>query len=227
VPDQELRHSSVRKGSAPSVLQLFLRFIAIFLNNDTCQKKKKKLKWPWGSRAVTTCDQHQTRRCTVLGLCSKVFCGGMGNRKISNDLKRAALHLRARGQDSISQITEICDFSRSTFFRVLRCRQLTGDVAKAIVMGHGCPRSLLHTDCCYLLQLARHKPIRKSTGYWGESTGAGEAYLELEQVHETHLELEQLPETTLSPGVPGSRHLYLNSDSESTEKRSLCCVKVS
>jgi hypothetical protein len=46
-----------------------------------------------------------------------------------------------------------------------------------------------------------------------------ETYLELEQVHETYLELEQLPETTLSPGVPGSRHLYLNSDSESTEKR--------
>jgi hypothetical protein len=56
--------------------------------------------------------------------------------------------------------------------------------------------------------------IRKSTSCWGESTGAGEAYLGLEQLPEIYLELEQLPETTLSPGIPGSRHLYLDSDSE-------------
>jgi hypothetical protein len=63
------------------------------------------------------------------------------------------------------------------------------------------------------------RSIRKSTSYCDESTGAGEIYLEQEQLPETYLELEQLPETTLSPGVPGSRRLYLDSDSESTEKR--------
>jgi transposase len=82
----------------------------------------------------------------------------MGNRQISYDLKRAALRLRARGRDSTSQITQICGFSRSTFFRTLQRQRLTGDITRAAAVGRGRPRALLHTDCHYLIQLAHHKP---------------------------------------------------------------------
>jgi transposase len=81
----------------------------------------------------------------------------MVNRRISDDLKRAALRLRARG-DSDLEICRVVDFSLSTLKRTARRHRLTGSVAKAEAIGRGRPRKLMFRDCQYLLALARHKP---------------------------------------------------------------------
>ncbi|KAF8969702.1 hypothetical protein BDZ97DRAFT_1959905 [Flammula alnicola] len=44
----------------------------------------------------------------------------MVNRRISDDLKMAALRLKARGRDSVREILQIVRFSRKTFYRVQR-----------------------------------------------------------------------------------------------------------
>jgi len=79
-------------------------------------------------------------------------------RKISNDLKEAALRLKARGRDSNYEILLITGFSTRTLYRARQRKLLTGSAAPAQPIGHGCPRSLLRCDCDYLLRLARHKP---------------------------------------------------------------------
>jgi hypothetical protein len=84
----------------------------------------------------------------------------MGNCRISDDLKRAALRLVNHGRDSIPDILRIFGFSRSTLFRTIQRQRLTGDVAKAAAIGCRRPHTLLYADCRYLLQLARHKPTR-------------------------------------------------------------------
>jgi transposase len=82
----------------------------------------------------------------------------MVNRRISDDLKMAALRLHARGRDSLREILRIVKFSRKTFNRAQRRYRLTGSVAKAEVIGRGCPQKSLHADVQYLLRLAHHKP---------------------------------------------------------------------
>jgi transposase len=79
-------------------------------------------------------------------------------RKISNDLKEAALRLKARGRDTNYEISQITGFSTRTLYRARRRKLLTGSVAPAHAIGRGRPRSLLRRDCDYLLCLARHKP---------------------------------------------------------------------
>jgi len=79
-------------------------------------------------------------------------------RKISNDLKEAALRLKARGRDSNYEISLITGFSTRTLYRARRRKLLTGSAAPAQPIGRGRPRSLLRRDCDYLLRLARHKP---------------------------------------------------------------------
>jgi transposase len=81
----------------------------------------------------------------------------MGNRKISDDLKEAALRLRQDGQTP-GYIKHITGISRRTLFRTQKRKHDTGSVAKAQAIGRGRPRSLLHSDAAYLLRLARHKP---------------------------------------------------------------------
>jgi transposase len=81
----------------------------------------------------------------------------MGNRKISDDLKEAALRLRQDGQTP-GYIKHITGISRCTLFRTQKQKHDTGSVAKAQAIRHGHPRSLLHSDAAYLLRLARHKP---------------------------------------------------------------------
>jgi len=81
----------------------------------------------------------------------------MGNRRISNDLKEAALRMKAHAY-SDEETLEIAQFSLSTLKRAARRKRLTGSVAKAQVIGRGRPRKLAHPDCQYLLSLARHKP---------------------------------------------------------------------
>ena len=81
----------------------------------------------------------------------------MGNRRISDDLKMAALRLRARG-DSVNDIVDIVKFSRKTFFRIQNQYRRRGTVAKAKVLGAGRPRKARRADVQYLLRLAHHKP---------------------------------------------------------------------
>ncbi|KAJ7280008.1 hypothetical protein C8J57DRAFT_982025, partial [Mycena rebaudengoi] len=82
----------------------------------------------------------------------------MGNRRISDDLKKAALCLEHRGRDSTAEILKIAGFSRSTLYRTRRRKDLTGSVAKARANARGRPRTLVEQDSGYLVQLAKHKP---------------------------------------------------------------------
>lgn len=81
----------------------------------------------------------------------------MGNRRISDDLKEAALRLKAHG-DSDSEITRITGFSQRTLYRIQLRKQQTGSVTKALAIGRGRRHSLAQADANYLLGLARHKP---------------------------------------------------------------------
>ena len=82
----------------------------------------------------------------------------MGNRKISTDLKAAALRLHARG-DSDKEVSRIMGFSISTLSRIRRRYRLSGNIAKAPQPGlFGRPRLLLTADTRYLLSLAHHNP---------------------------------------------------------------------
>ena len=81
----------------------------------------------------------------------------MGNCRISDDLKEAALQLKQDGHtpDYIKAITGI---SKRTLFRTQKQKHNTGSVAKAQAIGRAHPRSLLQSDAAYLLCLACHKP---------------------------------------------------------------------
>jgi transposase len=103
--------------------------------------------------------------CACLTILSRQNCQArivptstMGNRKISDDLKMAALRLRARGQDNDEEISNIVGFSLSTLHRAARRFCLTGDVANHPAIGRGRPRHLLQADCQYLIALAQHNP---------------------------------------------------------------------
>jgi len=82
----------------------------------------------------------------------------MGNRRISNDLKMAALRLRARGHDTITEILDIVRFSRRTFYRVQKRYHHFNTMAKAQAIGRGRPRKAIPGDIRYLIRLAHHKP---------------------------------------------------------------------
>ncbi|KAG2352029.1 hypothetical protein BDR07DRAFT_1440026 [Suillus spraguei] len=82
----------------------------------------------------------------------------MVNRRISDDAKRITLRLKAPLRDSDNKICQLVDFSLSTLHRTLRQKHATGDVTKTLAIGRGHPRKLIHSDCLYLLRLARHKP---------------------------------------------------------------------
>jgi len=82
----------------------------------------------------------------------------MVNRRISDDLKLAALRLKARGRDSVSEILDIVGFSKKTFYRIQGQFRRIGTVAKADAIGRGRPRKILLVDTQYLVRLAHHKP---------------------------------------------------------------------
>ncbi|KAF9030615.1 hypothetical protein BJ165DRAFT_1358753 [Panaeolus papilionaceus] len=64
-------------------------------------------------------------------------------RKISADLKEAALRLKARGHDTDEEICFITGFSTCTLYRACQQKALTGSAAPATPIGRGRPRSLL------------------------------------------------------------------------------------
>ncbi|KAJ7080906.1 hypothetical protein B0H15DRAFT_786782 [Mycena belliarum] len=82
----------------------------------------------------------------------------MPNRRISDDLKEAALRLEDRGRDTTEEVLEIVGFSRSTLYRARKRKILTGWVTKAVAHGRGRPRTLAEQDAEYLVRLAKHKP---------------------------------------------------------------------
>ncbi|KAJ7300436.1 hypothetical protein DFH08DRAFT_919265 [Mycena albidolilacea] len=81
----------------------------------------------------------------------------MGNRKISRDVKIAAINLYEQNILSLKQILDCVDFSRRTLYRVLRLWRTTGDVVRSRKRT-GRPRILHYDDINYLLRLARHHP---------------------------------------------------------------------
>ena len=82
----------------------------------------------------------------------------MGNHRISDDLKEAALCLQDDGH-STAYIKQIAgSISKSMLYCAQKRKHTTGSVVKAQAIGHSRPRSLLKTDADYLLHLAQHKP---------------------------------------------------------------------
>ena len=82
----------------------------------------------------------------------------MPNRKISRDLKLAALRLHQHGTMPLSDILQCLDISRMTFFRVQKIFRETGDVVKPRSAYHGRPRIQNHADIHYLTELIQHRP---------------------------------------------------------------------
>jgi len=82
----------------------------------------------------------------------------MGNRRISPDVKLAAICLYEHQLLPLRQILECVGFSRHTFFRILNLFNETGEVAKPRSLALSRPRVFNHEDLNYLLQLVYHQP---------------------------------------------------------------------
>jgi transposase len=106
-------------------------------------------------------------------------------KKISNDLKEAALRLKARGRDTDHEISLITGFSTRTLYHAYQHKLLTGSVAPAHTISRGCPRSLHRHDCDYLLRLARHRPTLFLDEYAQQLKQHCELSVSLETVHRT------------------------------------------
>lgn len=78
-------------------------------------------------------------------------------RKISRDVKIAAINFYEQGHLSLKDILDCVGFSRSTFFRILHLWRTTGDVVSH-KKSLGRPRLLHVDDIQYLLRLVRHSP---------------------------------------------------------------------
>jgi transposase len=82
----------------------------------------------------------------------------MGFRKISRDLKMAAIQLYIRDLLSLDDIQACCGFSLRTFYRIWRLWQDTGDVVRHSTTLRGRKRLLDQEDVDYLLSLVRDNP---------------------------------------------------------------------
>jgi len=82
----------------------------------------------------------------------------MGNRKISPDLKLAAMKMYDRGLMDLDDILDCVGFKESTFYRVLRLYRETGEVVRPKSNLRGRPRKLDFDDSTYLVTLINHRP---------------------------------------------------------------------
>lgn len=82
----------------------------------------------------------------------------MGNRRISRDLKLAAVKMYETKLLSLYDILDCVGFSRATFFRILKLWHETGDVIKTGHCFRGRRRRLNLDDLHYLLRLIRARP---------------------------------------------------------------------
>jgi transposase len=82
----------------------------------------------------------------------------MGFRKVSRDVKIAAIKLNERGLLELQDILDCCGFSMRTWYRVLKLWRETGDVINPTKSLRGRLRSLDRNDVEYLLRLIRQNP---------------------------------------------------------------------
>jgi len=82
----------------------------------------------------------------------------MGYRKISPDLKLAAMKMYDKGLMDLDDILDCVGFKERTFYRVLRLYRETGEVAMPKSNLRGRPRKLHIDDSTYLLTLVNHRP---------------------------------------------------------------------
>jgi len=82
----------------------------------------------------------------------------MPYRKISRDLKLAAMRMHEHGILSVAQITDCLQISRRTFYRVLELWHTTGDVIRHTNGVRGRPRILHFDDIDYLNRIIKHRP---------------------------------------------------------------------
>lgn len=83
----------------------------------------------------------------------------MVNCHISDDLKMAALQLKARGHNSTSEILQIVQFSWKMFYNIHCQYHATGTVTKAQAIGRGQPQKAIWGNAEYFICLACHKPV--------------------------------------------------------------------
>ncbi|KAG2062763.1 hypothetical protein BDR04DRAFT_1039813 [Suillus decipiens] len=91
----------------------------------------------------------------------------MGFRRISHDVKLAAIRLHERDLPSLHNILDSCIFSKRTWFRILKLWRETGDVVNHRPTLRGRLRALDHKDIdihC-LLRLIR----QNSNYFWTNS----------------------------------------------------------
>jgi len=79
-------------------------------------------------------------------------------RKISRDVKIAAMKLYEDAHLSKETIIDCVGFSESTFWRILKLWRETGDVVTPLCATRGRPRLLHYDDVDYLVRLIEHRP---------------------------------------------------------------------
>ncbi|KAA1466970.1 hypothetical protein DENSPDRAFT_762824, partial [Dentipellis sp. KUC8613] len=82
----------------------------------------------------------------------------MGFRKISRDVKLAAIRIWQRNLLTLDQILDCLDFSERTWYRVLKLWRETGDVIRPSLSLRGRLHVLDHDDVHYILELVRDNP---------------------------------------------------------------------
>ncbi|KAF9058891.1 hypothetical protein BDP27DRAFT_1239843, partial [Rhodocollybia butyracea] len=79
-------------------------------------------------------------------------------KRISDDVKLAAIKLHLGDLLPLEDILDAVGFSESTFWRTLRLYRATGHVSKPKSHRSGRPRTLNMNDIQYLLALVHHRP---------------------------------------------------------------------
>ena len=79
-------------------------------------------------------------------------------RKISRDLKLAAMRMHELGILTVAQIIDCLQISHRTFYRVLELWDTTGDVVRHTNGVRGRPRCLHFDDIDYLNRIIKHRP---------------------------------------------------------------------
>ncbi|KIJ93514.1 hypothetical protein K443DRAFT_645432 [Laccaria amethystina LaAM-08-1] len=79
-------------------------------------------------------------------------------RRISPDVKRAAIRIYENNLMDLDDILDCLDMSESTFFRALQLYRETGDVEKPKSTTRGRPRKLHFDDLTYMTALINHRP---------------------------------------------------------------------
>ncbi|OJA13303.1 hypothetical protein AZE42_12323, partial [Rhizopogon vesiculosus] len=79
-------------------------------------------------------------------------------RKISRDVKLAAVNLYEHEHLSLEQILDCVGFSKKTFWRILKLWKESGDLVQHTYGIRSLPRILHFEDLHYLLHLVHHRP---------------------------------------------------------------------